>query len=125
MFNIIEFLEKSENTFMKAAEDGNLEQMKILLKVNPTLIQISDKDGYTPLHRACYGDHIDTVRFLLEQGADMSAKTDMKWEPLHSCCHWNNKKSGITLIQWGADVNAESEGGENPCLFFICILQLH
>lgn len=106
--------EKTEKSFMKAAEDGKLERIKALLKVNSTLIHITDKDGYTPLHRACYGNHVEVVRFLLEKGADIGAKTDVKWEPLHSCCHWNHKKAGATLIQWGADVNAESEGGQTP-----------
>ncbi|KAL3266554.1 hypothetical protein HHI36_010721 [Cryptolaemus montrouzieri] len=106
--------EGTEKMFLKAAEDGELKTITDLVKINPALIQAIDKDGYTPLHRACYGNHLDIVKFLLENGADISAKTAMQWEPLHSCCHWNNKECAIALIQWGADINSESEGGQTP-----------
>lgn len=73
----------------------------------------SDNDGYTPLHRACYGNFIDIVDYLLAKGADISHKTQLQWQPLHSCCHWNSKDCAIRLIQHGADVNATSEGSKN------------
>lgn len=32
-----------------------------LILGDPTLIHAKDKDGYTPLHRACYNDHEHVV----------------------------------------------------------------
>lgn len=62
------------------------------------------------MHRACYSNNIEVVKYLLQKGANISAKTEMLWEPLHSCCQWNHKECAAVLIQNGADVNAKSEG---------------
>ena len=36
-----------------------------------------DKDSVTPLHRAAMGGHVDSVRVLLEPGADVNALDGM------------------------------------------------
>ncbi|XP_030754592.1 ankyrin repeat domain-containing protein 49-like [Sitophilus oryzae] len=106
--------EERQKQILEAAEKGDLETIKALLNEDKTLISTVDKDKYTPLHRACYSNHLEVVKYLVEQGADISAKTDMLWEPLHSCCQWNNVKCAAYLIQCGANVNATSEGGQTP-----------
>ncbi|RZC36667.1 Ankyrin repeat domain containing protein [Asbolus verrucosus] len=97
-----------------AAENGRLETLKALLEENPELINVTDKEGYSPLHRACYGNHVETVKYLLQNGANIAAKTELQWEPLHSCCRWNHIESAQILLAEGADVNAPSEGGQTP-----------
>ncbi|KAI4470573.1 cyclin-dependent kinase inhibitor 2c-related [Holotrichia oblita] len=106
--------ETPQKEILWAAENGKLDKIKELIAVNPKLISESDSDGYTPLHRACYGNFVDVVDYLLAKGADVSCKTQMQWQPLHSCCHWNSKDCAIRLIQHGADVNATSEGNQTP-----------
>lgn len=84
------------------------------------MVKAVDKDGYTPLHRACYGNHTEMVAFLLSKGANISSKTQMQWEPLHSCCQWNHKDCAIRMLQAGADVNARSDGGiKMKYIFFL------
>lgn len=95
---------------MWAAEEGKLDVIKELLVDDPNLIHTTDQDGYTPLHRACYGNFVDVVDYLIKCGANISAKTQYMWEPLHSCCQWNYYKCALKLIQAGADVNALTEG---------------
>lgn len=46
---------------LTAAEEGNLEKIKKLVSKNRLLLECTDKDGYTPLHRACYGNNIEVV----------------------------------------------------------------
>ncbi|KAK9688154.1 Ankyrin repeats (3 copies) [Popillia japonica] len=106
--------ETPEKEILWAAENGKLDKLKELIAINPQLVNESDNDGYTPLHRACYGNFIDIVDYLLAKGADISHKTQLQWQPLHSCCHWNSKDCAIRLIQHGADVNATSEGNQTP-----------
>lgn len=100
-----------------------MENLKSLIDSNPSLIQTTDKDGYTPLHRACYNDNLEIVDYLLIKGADVSAKTNMLWQPLHSCCQWNRKECALRLMQNGADVNAMSEGGNNNNNKLIIVLE--
>ncbi|XP_023026468.1 ankyrin repeat domain-containing protein 49 [Leptinotarsa decemlineata] len=106
--------DKLEHQILEACENGNLETVKHLIETHPNLINATDKDKYTPLHRACYSNHIDIVKYLIQKGANVAAKTELKWEPLHSCCQWNNKECAAVLLQNGADVNAESEGKQTP-----------
>lgn len=51
---------------LSAAEEGNLEKIKELVSKNRLLLKCADKDGYTPLHRACYGNNIEVVEVKIE-----------------------------------------------------------
>lgn len=81
-----------------------------LLSENPELVNVKDDDHYTPLHRAAYSGHIDVVRKLITQGADVHARTIDGWTPLHSACKWNNAEIASFLLQNNADVNAQTNG---------------
>ncbi len=100
---------------------------------------MTDKDGYTPLHRAAYGNHLEVLKVrmsdnyiiymshgktkhiityvlcsqvLLEYGADYNAETLDKWTPLHSACHWNSAQCAEKLLSLDLNINAQSEGGK-------------
>ncbi|XP_018356402.1 PREDICTED: ankyrin repeat domain-containing protein 49-like isoform X1 [Trachymyrmex septentrionalis] len=106
--------EPDAKAMLNAAEEGNLENIKNLLNKNRHLLNCTDKDGYTPLHRACYGNNVEVVEYLLEAGARIDAKTQDEWQPLHSACCWNNTECAEALIANGADVNATSKGDQTP-----------
>lgn len=52
---------RPETEILWAAENGELETVKNLITLNRSLLLFKDKDGYTPLHRACYNDHENVV----------------------------------------------------------------
>ncbi|KAK7871443.1 hypothetical protein R5R35_010829 [Gryllus longicercus] len=106
--------ENPEKEILLAAENGELEVVRNIIMNNRECIHVKDGDGYTPLHRACYNDHVEIVDILLEHGADIHARTKDQWQPLHSACMWNNTKCVAKLLEHGADVNATSEGGQTP-----------
>ncbi|XP_033230457.1 ankyrin repeat domain-containing protein 49-like [Belonocnema kinseyi] len=106
--------EPDEKAILQAAENGILEKVKNLLDKNPSLIEATDNDGYTPLHRACYGNHLDIVEYLLSKNAAIDAQTQDGWQPLHSACCWNNVECAALLLQHGADINARSKGDQTP-----------
>lgn len=111
LFSNLFIVDKNENEILEAAEEGDLNRIKELLKIRKELVNIIDRDKYTPLHRACSTNQKEVALLLIENGADVDAKTDMGWTPLHSCCHWNSLDCANILLQHGADVNAQSEGG--------------
>ncbi|KAK9499100.1 hypothetical protein O3M35_003609 [Rhynocoris fuscipes] len=94
-----------------ACENGEIEVVKKLLRRNIQLLEVTDNDGYTPLHRACYNGHAKLVEFLLMSGAKHDCETIDKWQPLLSACRWNQLECAALLISHGADVNATSNGG--------------
>lgn len=108
-----------QRTILSAAENGNLENVKYALYGNYDLLNCTDKDGYTPLHRACYGNHVGTVKYLLQAGALVDAKSQNDWQPLHSAACWNNVDCMAALISHGANINARSKGDQTP-LHLVC-----
>ncbi|XP_043270525.1 ankyrin repeat domain-containing protein 49-like [Venturia canescens] len=108
-----------QKAILIAAENGKIEMVHKWLTMDPSLISSVDLDGYTPLHKACYGNHVDVVEFLLEQGADKFAKTIDGWQPIHSACCWNNVECIATLLAANIDINARSNGKQTP-LHLVC-----
>lgn len=77
--------------FLKAAEKGKKDLVINMLQKDGTLICCKDSDGYTALHRSSYNGHVETVKILLENGADIASKTENNWEPLHCACRWGKR----------------------------------
>lgn len=105
---------ESNNRVLSAAESGNLDILKRLISADSHLVNCRDADNYTPLHRACYNNHTEVIKYLLENGADISAKSREGWEPLHSAVHWGQTEAAALLIEAGADINCKSNSGLAP-----------
>ena len=56
-----------------AAERGDAAEVRRLLDADPGLVDIGDASGASPLHRAVHSDSHETVRLLLDRGADVHA----------------------------------------------------
>lgn len=97
-----------------AAEKGRLMELLYYLRLDRNLVNYTDSDGYTPLHRASYSGNKDCVNYLLKYGANIEAKTGEGWTPLHCAVRWNNVEVADYLIRKGANVNAASSGGNTP-----------
>ncbi|KAL4716026.1 hypothetical protein ACJJTC_002791 [Scirpophaga incertulas] len=97
-----------------AAENGNVQILNEILSKRPDLVHACDSDGYTPLHRAAYGNHILAIASLLKAGANINLKTELGWTPLHSACNWNNYEAVARLLAAGADSYAVSDGEQTP-----------
>lgn len=102
------------NQALKAAEYGDDEQLTSLLRKRPDLINCTDCDGYTPLHRACYNGHLSTIRLLLDAGANIHSRSSDGWQPIHSACRWAQVEAVALLLDAGADINAKTEGSLAP-----------
>lgn len=104
----------SKKEILKAAELGDLEVLKKLISTNPHLVNCQDTDCYTPLHRACYNNHTEVIKYLLTNGADIHAQSREGWKPLHSAAHWSQTEAAALLIEAGADINCRSHSGLAP-----------
>lgn len=99
-------------TLETAIRDGDIAQIKTLLKNSRININAADADGTTPLMHAVVNASTDCVRFLLDQGADPNI----------------SNKAGATALMWavpdprkvdlliarGAKVNVVSSDGRSP-----------
>jgi hypothetical protein len=63
---------------MKAAELGNVKDLKVVAVLNKTSLFEEDENGWQPIHLAARAGHVDVVDCLLKNGADVDARTYYK-----------------------------------------------
>lgn len=106
---------------------GSKNQNKDIVK----FLMAKDSDGYTAMHRACYSNMLDVVRYLMslenelsenlenetpERVCQLENRTEMGWTPLHSAVYWNSYACVEYLLKVaGANPNAKSNSGQT-CL---------
>ncbi len=56
------------------AHEGDLEKVKRILEFHPSAINYRGDNNGTPMHSACSAGHLDLVKFLIENGADIEAE---------------------------------------------------
>ncbi|MCL7027070.1 hypothetical protein MKW94_000026, partial [Papaver nudicaule] len=66
-----------------AAEGGRLEVCRYLIETLKLDVDSKSKNGSTPLYWATAKKDADTVRYLLEKGANADASDDKNYTPLH------------------------------------------
>ncbi len=78
--------------------------------------QVAVKDGgaLTPLAYAVRSNDLDSVKVLLEAGADVNQVTGYGWSPLLIATQNRYYKLGAYLIDHGADVNLTNKGAWTP-----------
>jgi ankyrin repeat protein len=73
-----------------------------------------DGGGLTALVYAALADDLDSVKALLEAGADVNQVTDYGWSALLVATQNRYYKLGAYLLDHGADVNLANKGGWTP-----------
>ncbi|CAN9510397.1 unnamed protein product [Ophioblennius macclurei] len=106
--------DKTKELLLWAAENNRLSTVLRLITADPLLVHCCDEDGYTPLHRAAYGGHIEVISALLAGGAKVNPRSIDGWTPLHSACRWSRVAVASFLLQHGAKLNAQTNGGLTP-----------
>ena len=88
-----------------AAQDGDLERVKELIKDGYDINAFDQDLSWTPLHCAAQYDHIEVVKYLLSQGADVNAYEEDKIgeTPLGQVAEECSYEMAETLIKAGAD----------------------
>lgn len=89
------------------AAEGNIESAQELLDRDPGLLNAKDSNGWQPLHEAVQGGNVDMVRFLIDQGADISSKTTRGGTAL-----WWGKRlldEGHDVVQFLSSIGAPEE----------------
>jgi ankyrin repeat protein len=108
--------------FWEAATVGATSRLTELLDETPELVTAHSPDGFTALHLACFFGHPETVRALIEAGADVSARTTnaLDNQPLHAAVAGSEAQARLAcarqLVEEGADVNARQSGGYTPLM---------
>ena len=100
-----------------ASANGNNDVVMILLDKDPTTINDVDNRGNTPLHWAAMKDKPETVKLLMENGADIESKDADGWTPLHYAAAFSSLQTVQTLVDLGADKMSKTKDGNEPIYY--------
>ena len=96
----------------KAIRDGDLAVVK--LHLTKSQLESRDRRGATPLmHAAAFGN-LETLKLLLEAGADVNARNDFDATALLWAAR--DPEKARLLIERGADVTVKSKQGQTPLM---------
>lgn len=88
-----------ESALMLAALNGDLELCQLLIARNADV----NKTGWTPLHYAATGGHLDVMRLLLDEHAYIDAESPNRTTPLMMAAMYGTPAAVKTLLEAGAD----------------------
>ncbi|KAJ1691524.1 hypothetical protein LUZ63_015679 [Rhynchospora breviuscula] len=102
-----------------AAEKGRTEICRYLIEELGFDANLVPDNGKTPLFHATYGGHIDTVRYLLDHGANPDARDKDGFTCLHTAVLQGNAKVLDLLLSRGGPVEAKNIAG-TPLILATC-----
>ena len=106
----------------EAAAVGRTDRIRELLDQDPSLANGWAEDGFQPLGLASFFGHVESVRLLLERGAEvnLASRNEMKVMPLHSAVATGDPEARYEiaklLLENGADPNARQQDDFTPLL---------
>ena len=107
--------------WLTAAKSGDLQSMRAMLSECPRLLAYrgqSTSYGFTggsALHWAAAKGHIDTMTFLIEQGAPVDLPNNAGSTPLHAAsANGQAMAVAVLVIAGGAEVRVKDSLGETP-----------
>lgn len=76
-------VENTNTALHIASEKGNINSIKAFLEVDKELINVKGEDRMTALHQSVKNNHLEAVKFLVENGATIDSQNNSKKTPLH------------------------------------------
>ena len=99
-------LETKNSEYLKAADDGELKTLVLLLNAGAN-IKCMDEDGYSALHLAARKGHDTMVKMLVDRGLDVNTRGYEDRTPLMLAARAGQESTVNTLISAGADLTCK------------------
>lgn len=100
------------DSFFRAVTDGRGDRTRSLLASHPDWVNRELFSGIRPLYRAATLGRPEVTQILLENGANVGAKTEHGSLPLHAASQNGHLAVVLLLLASRSDVNASNEYGE-------------
>jgi ankyrin repeat protein len=102
---------------LQAAKNGDLAKIRKLVELQPSLMKVVDDEGSSPLHMAAGAGHLESVKFLLDQGAQVDPRDEDGETPLFLAAPYGHGEVAALLLDKGASVGPRNSGGFSPLHF--------
>jgi ankyrin repeat protein len=103
--------------FVKAAQNGDLIEVKRLFALNPGIINEKDREKDTAIMKACRDcNSTNVVAFLLENGANINDRDTIDQTPLIIAAQNGCKDIVKMLLDAGANIEHKNDQGENALI---------
>ena len=103
--------------FVKAAQNGDLNEVKRLFALNPSIINEKDREKDTAIMKACRDcNAVNVVAFLLENGANINVRDTIDQTPLIIASQNGCTDIVRMLLDAGADIHHRNDQGENALI---------
>ncbi len=95
-----------------ASREGQTDIVRWLITEAGAIVEMEDREGETPLHKAAMAGKLSATSLLLAQGANANAKDSDGWTALHNACSRGYLDLVRVLIDRGqAEVDAQGGRG--------------
>lgn len=99
----------------RAIMKDKLKEVKKLVAEDPSIVNVKNATGDTPLFVAVHEQHLDIIQFLIDNKANVNNKnTKDGWTALHIACYLKDADIVKLLIQNSANVKAKTLTGSTP-----------
>lgn len=107
---------RMESELSKAAKNGDLNLVSVLILAGAGVDGAVEGNGYPPLCVAAASGHIEVVKFLIENNADINKSDNCgySYTPLHQACRKGHLEIVKLLLERGADINVTDRNGATP-----------
>ena len=102
----------------EVARKGTVSQAEAIVKANPKAFNVINENGFSPLILACYRGNNEVAKFIISQGADINAKSDMG-SALMACTVKGNDEIAQFLIANKADLNLVDNQGTTALMYAV------
>ena len=110
------------NALHTPAKNGNMDAFRKVLTDNPKIdISNKNKNGNTPLHKACQYGNLSIVTHLIGLGADINSKNRDGYTPLHLAAMKGKTATCEELLKLGAEKDVEGGVWASTPLHWACI----
>ncbi|KXJ81835.1 hypothetical protein RP20_CCG017640 [Aedes albopictus] len=117
-------VESNDDLLYKAVTEGNLEEVKRVLELDPYLLTCCLRQGWPLLLLACNEAQFDIVKYLLEvRRLDVNQANGLSTALMATCSSKCNPESVLRvaelLLDFGAVINCKDAYGMTPLMFAI------